>query len=126
MNRSITLPLAMDTTETHCGKCRMNLGGCCVVHDERLKWGVQDGHAVVLRIPECAQAEAEHLAMGRDAEAWRRVRAAVAEEDRQRIIDTSGACPHLRLITERKDDPMFYPRTGCLDCNVWFGPVVCR
>lgn len=75
-----------DATDTHCNGCRMNLGGCCIVHDVRLKWGVKDGHAVVMRLAECVAMETERAALIRDAEAWRRVRSAVLAADRQRSI----------------------------------------
>lgn len=70
MTRKITLQLASDTTETHCGVCasctiRPNEGFRCGAYGKALSF--DECTKDTLRLPECVAAEAERAALVRDA-----------------------------------------------------------
>lgn len=31
-------------------------------------------------------------------------------------------CGSDNLVIDKKNDATFFPRTGCTNCNIWFGP----
>ena len=61
MTRRISLPLAADTTDTHCGSCRADDDGRCEFVRDR--YGAPGRTDRGKRLPECLAAEREHAAM---------------------------------------------------------------
>lgn len=86
--RKILLPLAEDTTDLMCGKCR---GIVDLIHEDRCRRyaiGLAPSSSGPIRTAACLSAEAEAAQMARDAEAWRRIRAVITDPntDREKYI----------------------------------------
>jgi hypothetical protein len=89
MTRRITLGLASDTSETHCGACSSHdwftrvdepttnvcgaFGVDLPVEDVSMGPPFRASRIMGIRLPECLAAEQEHVALTRDAESWRRI-----------------------------------------------------
>jgi hypothetical protein len=104
--RKITLPLANDRTETHCGSCaacEVTRGREWRCHALR-KWLTMDPRVNdTMRLPKCIEAEASQAALERDATKWRRIVAEIG--DRKWPVDL-----YEEVIHQDEDT------TRCLNC----------
>jgi hypothetical protein len=60
MTIQILLTLGATADAKFCGDCHMRLGGVCAAFEDRVTWGVDQGHPVALRLAACVLNSSAH------------------------------------------------------------------